>query len=334
MPDTHNTAERRMVVAPMMELTDRHYRYLACLLTRHTFLYTEMLTCQTVIHGDRSYLIWHAYNESPVVLQLGSSDVREMAAAAAICAEWGYDEINMNVGCPSDRLQAGRFSACLMAEPELVRNVVSAMRQAVKCRLGIDRDDSYKTLHDFVKQVSESGCKIFIVHAHRAWLDVLSPKENRRIPPLRYEYVHRLKQAFPHLHISINGGIETLDAAQAHLQVVDGVMIGHAAYYHPAILADADRQLCADLPGGSQATTDIDGLTEVARQYALCMQGWIDLGIRTSALSRHLVSLFQELPGPRLWRRHLSEQAGKTRDAVALVEQAVAHVHELLRRSA
>ncbi len=327
-------------MAPMMELTDRHYRHLARLLTRHTLLYTEMLTCKAVIHGDRPYLLGRDASESPVVLQLGGSDVAEMAQAAAIGAEWGYEEINMNVGCPSDRVKAGRFGACLMAEPQLVRDVVAGMQQAVdipvtvKCRLGIDRDDSYEALESFVEKVAESGCRYFTVHARKAWLDGLSPKENRSIPPLRYEYVYRLKQAFPQLHISINGGIDSLDAAVQHLQQVDGVMIGRAAYYSPAILAEADQRIFADLPGGLPGGSDTDSLAAVARAYARYMQTWIDQGVRTSALSRHLVSLFQEVPGARLWRRHISEHAGKTTDAVALVDQALEYVVDNVRRTA
>lgn len=324
----------------MMELTDRHYRYLARLLTRHTLLYTEMLTCKAVIHGDRPYLLGRHESETPVVLQLGGSDVEEMAAAAAIGAQWGYEEINMNVGCPSDRVKAGRFGACLMAEPLLVRDVVAGMRQAVdvpvtvKCRLGIDRDDSYDALKCFVEQVAESGCSYFTVHARKAWLDGLSPKENRTIPPLRYEYVYRLKQDFPQLHISINGGIDKLADALEHLKQVDGVMIGRAAYYSPAILAEADQRLFADMPGGRAGSRSIESLTGVARAYAQYMQGWIDEGVRTSALSRHLVPLFQDVPGARLWRRHISEQAGQTRDAISLVDQALQYIFDNVRRSA
>lgn len=324
----------------MMELTDRHYRYLARLLTRHTLLYTEMLTCKAVIHGDRSYLLGKNEAEGPVVLQLGGSDVAEMAEAAAIGAQWGYDEINMNVGCPSDRVKAGRFGACLMAEPVLVRDVVAGMRAAVdvpvtvKCRLGIDRDDSYEALESFIEQVAASGCQHFIVHARKAWLDGLSPKENRTIPPLRYEYVYRLKQAYPQLHITINGGIDTLDASLEHLQHVDGVMMGRAAYYSPAMLAEADQRIFAELPGGYRHVADLDTLSEIALAYARYMQGWIDQGVRMSALSRHLVSLFQEVPGARLWRRHMSENAGKSTDAVAVVGQALEYVASEARRTA
>ncbi|ASJ74755.1 tRNA dihydrouridine(20/20a) synthase DusA [Granulosicoccus antarcticus] len=340
MPEPFDKAHRKLVVAPMMELTDRHYRYLARLLTRHTLLYTEMLTCKAVIHGDRSYLLGKHAAEGPVVLQLGGSDVAEMAQAAAIGAEWGYDEINMNVGCPSDRVKAGRFGACLMAEPQLVRDVVAGMAAAVdvpvtvKCRLGIDRDDSYEALESFVDQVAASGCEYFTVHARKAWLDGLSPKENRTIPPLRYEYVYRLKQAFPQLHISINGGIDSLDASLEHLQQVDGVMVGRAAYYSPAMLAESDQRIFPELAGGYEHLADLETLSAVALAYARYMQEWLDQGVRMSSLSRHLIPLFQEVPGSRLWRRHLSEHASKTTDAVALVEQALEYVTSDARRTA
>ncbi|MFK7996069.1 MAG: tRNA dihydrouridine(20/20a) synthase DusA [Granulosicoccus sp.] len=334
---------RRFVIAPMMELTDRHYRYLARLLTRHTLLYTEMLTSAAIIHGDREYLLGKHDNEGPVVLQLGGSDPLQMAEAARVGEQWGYQEINMNVGCPSDRVKAGRFGACLMAEPELVRDTVSAMRESVsipvsvKCRLGIDRDDSYEALEQFVRIVAESGCKHFTVHARKAWLDGLSPKENRTIPPLRYDYVYRLKREFPHLHISINGGIESLDATLEHLQHVDGVMVGRAAYYHPVMLAEADARVFANLPAGYSHQAEFDVLCDVARRYAHYMQGWKDKGVRLSAMSRHLVALFQQVPGARLWRRHISEQASKAPDAITLIEEALNYLRieaEQARRSA
>lgn len=329
MPETFNAQHRRLVVAPMMELTDRHYRFLARLLTRHTLLYSEMLTCKAIIHGDREYLLGKDGVDGPVVLQLGGSDVTEMAEAAAIGEQWGYDEINMNVGCPSDRVKAGRFGACLMAEPELVRDVVAGMQAkvhvpvTVKCRLGIDRDDSYEALESFVDTVAQSGCSHITVHARKAWLDGLSPKENRTIPPLRYEYVYRLKEAYPNLHITINGGIDNLNDAQMHLQHVDGVMMGRAAYYRPAILAEADSRLFSDLPAGYEHQADLPTLSQVAREYAAYMQGWMNKGVRLSAMSRHLVSLFQEVPGARLWRRHISENAGKATDAMSLINGAL-----------
>lgn len=330
----------------MMELTDRHYRYLARLLTRHTLLYTEMLTGAAVIHGDRDYLLGKQNLEEPVVLQLGGSDPAEMATAAAIGETWGYQEINMNVGCPSDRVKAGRFGACLMAEAGLVRDVVSAMQMAVsipvsvKCRLGIDRDDSYAALESFVNTVMDSGCRHFVVHARKAWLDGLSPKENRSVPPLRYEYVYRLKQQFPQLHITINGGVETLEQALEHLQLVDGVMIGRAAYYRPTMLAAADSLLFEELGNDHADAASLrhgdtqEQLVQVARSYAIYMQSWVDRGVRLSALSRHLVALFQQVPGARLWRRHISEQAGKTTNAIQLVDDALAFVCTPAERSA
>lgn len=323
----------------MMELTDRHYRFLARLLTRHTLLYTEMLTCKALIHGDRDYLLGKDPVEGPVVLQLGGSDIQDMAEAAHIGEQWGYHEINMNVGCPSDRVKAGRFGACLMAEPKLVRDVVAAMRArvaipvTVKCRLGIDRDDSYEALQSFVSTVLESGCEHVIVHARKAWLDGLSPKENRSIPPLRYEYVHRLKQEFPDLHITLNGGIHTLDEVQAQLSEVDGVMIGRAAYYHPSLLAEADSRIFAELDDGYTHSADIAALSKVAMAYAEYMQRWMDDGVRFSAMSRHLVSLFQEVPGARLWRRHISENS-RSNCALTVVEAALAHITAQSRQTA
>ena len=331
---------RRLAIAPMMELTDRHYRYLARLMTRHTLLYTEMLTSAAVVHGDRDYLLGKSDVEGPVVLQLGGSEPKQMAEAAQIGEQWGYDEINMNVGCPSDRVKAGRFGACLMAEAGLVADNVEAMQKAVgipvsvKCRLGIDRDDSYEALSSFVKVVAAAGCQYFIVHARKAWLDGLSPKENRSIPPLRYDYVYRLKREFSHLHITINGGIETLEAASEHLTQVDGVMMGRAAYYQPALLIQADQQLFPELPDGrvfacaGDAPDQNEALYDIARGYANYMQQWMDKGVRLSAMSRHVVSLFQNVPGARLWRRHISEQANQAPDALCLIEGAITHLQQ------
>lgn len=323
---------RRIAVAPMMELTDRHFRFLLRLLTRHSLLYTEMLTSKAVLHGDRDYLLGMQAVESPVVLQLGGSDPAEMAAASKIGEAWGYCEINMNVGCPSDRVKSGRFGACLMAEPDLVAACFSAMQAAVaipvsvKCRLGIDRDDSYLVVEDFVRRVSAAGCRYFIVHARKAWLDGLSPKQNRTVPPLRYEYVYRLKQAFPDLHITINGGIESWDAVQDHLQHVDAVMLGRKAYHDPAFMSQADALMHVGLADTIAPMQDIAALASVARNYARYMQSWSDKGVRISALSRHLLALFQQVPGARQWRRHLSEQAGRTSDAIELVENALSFV--------
>ena len=319
---------RKLVIAPMMELTDRHFRFLARQLTRHTLLYTEMLTAKAVIHGDRDYLLDTDADDAPLVLQLGGSDPVEMAEAATIGEAYGYNEININCGCPSDRVKSGRFGACLMAEPELVNSLVSTMQSAVKipvsvkCRLGIDRDDSYQVVEDFVRKVADGGCESFVVHARKAWLDGLSPRENRTVPPLRYEYVYRLKEAFPHLHITINGGLDTWDGITQQLEQVDGVMIGRQAYYHPSFLGEADTRIFFDAPEG-KPVPDIDDLKTIARSYAHYMQGWMEQGVRLSALSRHLVALFQEVPGARLWRRHLSEQASKSSSAITLVDDAL-----------
>jgi len=316
-----------------MELTDRHYRYLARRLTRCAVLYTEMLTTGAVLNGDKAYLLGKDPGDNPVVLQLGGSDPVAMAESAAVGEAWHYDAINMNVGCPSDRVKSGRFGACLMAEPQLVGECVQAMQAAVKipvtvkCRLGIDRDDSYEALRRFIDTVASAGCQHFIVHARKAWLDGLSPRENRTIPPLRYEYVYRLKQQFPSLRIDINGGITTLDDAQEHLTQVDGVMIGREAYYNPAILLNADEQIFQtpfERPSERDGEQDkVNTLASIARDYAQYMQGQYEAGVRINAMSRHVVALYQGVPGARLWRRHISEHASKATDAIELVEQAL-----------
>jgi len=323
---------RRFAVAPMMELSDRHFRYLARLLSRHSLLYTEMLTSKAIIHGDRDYLLGTDEVDHPVVLQIGGSDPAQMAEAASVGQSWGYDEVNINVGCPSDRVQSGRFGACLMAEPETVASCVRAMQDAVsipvsvKCRLGIDRDDSYEVLEQFVRQVADAGCEVFIVHARKAWLDGLSPKENRTIPPLRYPYVYRLKETLPELHITINGGVETWDDVQQHLRYVDGVMSGRKAYYTPGFLGLADQRVFSDMPDPMPPISDAQALANVAREYAKYVQTWVDKGIRASALTRHMVALYHDMPGARLWRRHLSENAVRCTDVPQLVEDGLIHV--------
>lgn len=327
--------QKRLSVAPMMELTDRHFRYLMRLLTRHTVLFTEMLTAKAVIHGDRDYLLGMDEGEHATILQLGGCLPDEMAEAARIGEQWGYREININVGCPSDRVKSGKFGAALMAEPTTVARCVAAMRAAVdipvtvKCRLGIDRSDSYEALEQFVAVVADAGCEEFIVHARKAWLDGLSPKENRNVPPLLYDRVHRLKSDRPELQVAINGGIDNWDSVSTHLALVDSVMIGRRAYYQPAFMVHADSTAFASLANGYPADDTIPALAAHARTYALYMQSWVDQGVRLSALSRHIVALFQAVPGAKQWRRHISEQAGKTNNAVQLVEQALLHVEHL-----
>ncbi len=320
----------------MMELTDRHYRYLMRRLTRCTVLYTEMLTTAAVLNGDKEYLLGKDAGDNPVVLQLGGSDPIALAEAASIGEAWRYDAINLNVGCPSDRVKSGRFGACLMAEPELVGNCVQAMQAAVnipvtvKCRLGIDREDSYEALSSFVNTVASKGCRHFIVHARKAWLDGLSPKENRTIPPLRYEYVYRLKEEFPSLKIDINGGIVSLDETTEHLRHVDGVMIGREAYYNPSCLLQADSLVYGQTGPHNQGheRSETAMLADVARDFAQYMQSQYESGVRINAMSRHLVALYQSIPGARLWRRHLSEHASGAQDAIELVDTALSYVFD------
>ncbi|XXF76166.1 tRNA dihydrouridine(20/20a) synthase DusA [Myxococcaceae bacterium GXIMD 01537] len=312
-------------VAPMMDWTDRHCRFFHRQLSRHTLLYTEMLTTGAVLHGDRDRLLGFTPAEHPVALQLGGSDPAQLAAAARIGEEWGYDEINLNVGCPSDRVQSGRFGACLMAEPDLVARLVASMREAVripvtvKSRIAIDELEEWPTLEDFVRRVSAAGCTRFIVHARKAWLQGLSPRENRDVPPLRYELVHRLKAEFPHLDISINGGIKTLDAAAEHLQHVDGVMIGRAAYENPYLLAEADARLF----GSTQPPPERHAVVEAMLPY---IEDFRRQGAPLSAITRHMLGLFQGLPGARAWRRHLSENAHKGGAGPEVVSAALALV--------
>jgi tRNA-dihydrouridine synthase A len=312
-------------VAPMMDWTDRNCRFFHRQISRHTLLYTEMLTTGAVLHGDRERLLGFSPAEHPVALQLGGSDPAQLAQAARIGEEWGYDEINLNCGCPSDRVQSGRFGACLMAEPELVARLVGAMREAVripvtvKSRIAIDEMEEWSTLEDFVRRISAAGCTRFIVHARKAWLQGLSPKENRDVPPLRYELVHRLKAGFPHLDISINGGIRTLEAAAEHLRHVDGVMIGRAAYENPYILADADRRFF----GGTQAPRERHAVVEAMLPY---IEERLKQGAPLSAITRHMLGLFQGLPGARAWRRYLSENVHKPGAGPEVVSAALAQV--------
>lgn len=329
------TPDPRLSVAPMMALTDRHFRYLMRLITRQAVLYTEMVTAEAVIHGNRDNLLGHDPTEAPLVLQLGGSEPGAMAEAAAIGEAAGYHEVNINVGCPSDRVQHGRFGACLMAEPHTVAACVREMQLAVaipvtvKCRIGIDRSDSDDLLFAFVEQVAAAGCRHFIVHARKAWLDGLNPRENRTIPPLRYPTVYRLKQKMPALTITINGGITDWTAVKAHLREVDGVMIGRQAYYHPASMLPADQILDGGLPDNHHVDTapnlvTFDRLRLVASAYADYMKREQQrCGTPLSVMTRHLVALFQQVPGARLWRRTLSSDLRHYSDPVVLVEQAL-----------
>jgi len=295
-------------VAPMMDWTDRHDRFFLRLISRRVRLYTEMVSTGAVLHGDRGRLLGFDPAEHPMALQLGGSDPGELAESARIGADLGYDEINLNCGCPSDRVQHRRFGACLMGEPELVAEGVAAMRAAVsipvtvKCRIGIDDRDGYDDLRRFIEIVAAAGCDTFAVHARKAWLQGLSPKENREVPPLRHGEVHRLKREFPGLTVVLNGGILDLDAAERQLAHVDGVMIGRAAYQNPWILAEADRRLFGD--EGPPPTRH--GVVEAFLPY---VEAQCAAGERLAAMSRHILGLFQGRPGARAWRRHLSVHA-------------------------
>lgn len=298
---------RRVSVAPMMDWTDRHCRYFHRLLSPHALLYTEMVTSGAILHGDRDHLLAFNPEEHPLALQLGGSDPEELARCTRIAQARGYDEVNLNVGCPSDRVQRGRFGACLMLEPELVRDCIAAMLEVaevpvtVKCRLGVDECDSFDYFSDFLHTVAESGCSVFIVHARKAWLSGLSPRENREIPQLRYDWVYRFKQQQPQWTVVLNGGVTQVDEVATHLQQVDGVMLGRAAYHNPWILVDIQQQL--DLQPELPQRADI-----VYRMQDYCRRQ-TELGVPVKHISRHMLGLFQGLPGARRWRRWISENA-------------------------
>ena len=306
----------------MMDWTDRHCRFFHRQLSAHALLYTEMVTADAVILGRRERLLSFDPAEHPVALQLGGSDRGKLAEAAAIGEQWGYDEINLNVGCPSDRVQEGRFGACLMAEPQLVATCVDAMRQrvavpvTVKCRIGIDDQDSEADLEKFVTAVAAAGCRVLIVHARKAWLKGLSPKENREIPPLDYARVHRLKQRHPDLTVVINGGFATLDEAALQLEMVDGVMLGRAAYQTPYLLADVDRRLY----GAATAKPTRRQVIEAMLPY---IERHIASGGRLNNVVRHMLGLYHGEAGARAFRRYLSENAtGPAAGAEVLGEAA------------
>jgi tRNA-dihydrouridine synthase A len=318
----------RLCIAPMMDWSDHHCRYFWRLLTKEALLYTEMVTTGALIHGDRQRFLHYNTEEHPIALQLGGSNPTDLARCARWAQDWHYDEVNLNCGCPSDRVQSGMFGACLMAQPQLVADCVKAMVDAcdipvtVKHRIGIDDMESYQQLTDFIEPIAQAGCKTFIVHARKAWLQGLSPKQNREVPPLNYPWVYQLKRDFPNLNIVINGGIQTLEQSQAHLEQVDGVMIGREAYQNPWLLAEVDRQIFGvDRPAASRDHVMEQLLPYVEQQLAL--------GARLNHITRHILGLFQGEPGAKKFRRHLSEnayqkdaQAMVLRDAYALVVEA------------
>jgi tRNA-dihydrouridine synthase A len=313
----------RFSVAPMMDWTDRHDRFFLRLMSKRARLYTEMVTADAIRHGDRAKLLDFNAEEHPLALQLGGSDPQALAEAAKIGEDWGYDEINLNVGCPSDRVQSGQFGACLMQEPDLVADCMAAMRDAVsipvtvKSRIGVDEQDPNEALFALVEKCKKAGVVHFIVHARKAWLEGLSPKENRDVPPLDYELVYDLKRADPELLISINGGIETLEESAAHLTQVDGVMLGRAPYKNPYLMASVD----ADLFGDKTPAPTREEIVHALIPYA---EKLVANGTPLHALTRHVMGLFQGMPGGRLWRRHLSENAPKRGDDASVLREALA----------
>ncbi|HWU50869.1 MAG TPA: tRNA dihydrouridine(20/20a) synthase DusA [Asticcacaulis sp.] len=312
----------RFSVAPMMDWTDRHCRAFHRALTKQALLYTEMVTAKAVIHGDRERLIGFDPVEHPVALQLGGSDPDELAQCARIAADRGYDEVNLNCGCPSDRVQSGAFGACLMREPQLVADCMQAMREAapipatVKCRIGVDDQAPREALFALVEACENAGVTAFIVHARKAWLQGLSPKENRDIPPLDYELVYELKRARPDLTIAINGGIGSLDEAEAHLAQVDGVMLGRAAYHEPALLGQADRRIFGEATGDVGPFAALDA-------YRPYMQAQLEAGTPLSHMTRHMLGLMHGLPGARAFRRILTVDSIAPGAGLEVLDRAV-----------
>lgn len=302
------TYPHKIILAPMMDLTDRHCRFFLRQISRHFLLYTEMIVAKALIHGDRAKLLAYHPEEHPLCLQLGGSDPKELAMAAGWGEDHGYDEINLNVGCPSDRVQAGEFGLCLMKRPGLVAECVSEMKSrlkipvSVKTRIGYDEVDHYEALHAFVSLLIEAGVDQLSVHARKGWLHGLSPKENRTIPPLQYEVVYRLKRDFPHLSIAINGGIETLDAIRSHLKKVDAVMLGRAAYYDCYLLAEVDRLFYG-------AATPVSTREEILEKIRPYLESEVQKGTPLSSMTRHLMGLYHGQPNAKRWRRTLSAPA-------------------------
>ncbi|GLQ55120.1 tRNA dihydrouridine(20/20a) synthase DusA [Devosia nitrariae] len=317
-----NYLDRRFSIAPMMDWTDRHCRYLHRLLTRRALLFTEMVASAALVHGDAERLLAFSSAEQPVALQLGGSDPQELAAATRLADAAGYTEVNLNVGCPSDRVQSGRFGACLMAEPELVAECVVAMREVtgkpvtVKCRIGIDDQDTEESLDRFADAMVGAGVAAIYVHARKAWLKGLSPKENRTIPPLDYDRVYRLRRRLAPLPVMINGGIETLDAAVDHFEHVDGVMLGRAAYHDPMLLADVDARIFGEPDRSATLETIMGGM----RAYA---EAELAAEVRINQITRHMLGLANGLPGARRFRQILSTEACRKGAGVEVLDEAM-----------
>ncbi|MFT4520655.1 MAG: tRNA-dihydrouridine synthase A [Halioglobus sp.] len=310
----------------MMDWSDHNCRFFWRLLSRQALLYTEMVTTGALIHGDRERFLYFNQEEHPVALQVGGSDPTDLAQCASWAQQWGYDEINLNCGCPSDRVQSGMFGACLMAKPQLVADCIKAMVDAcdipvtVKHRIGIDAMESYEELMGFIDPVAAAGCSVFIVHARKAWLQGLSPKENREIPPLNYDWVYQVKKDRPDLTIVINGGIQTLAECQTHLEQVDGVMIGREAYQNPWMLAQVDSLLYG-------IDTPVQSREDVINALLPYVEQQLQRGVPLNRMTRHILGLFQGVPGARKFRRHLSENAYKKEAGLNVLTDAFALVH-------
>lgn len=318
---TNKTIDRRFCVAPMLDCTDRHERYLLSLISQHSVLYSEMVTTGALLFGETERFLEFDPVPNPVVLQLGGSEPEAMAKCAELAQQFNYDEVNINVGCPSDRVQSGSFGACLMLQPELVAENVRAMKSAtdlpvtVKCRIGVDEQEPKQALWTLVEQVANAGCEVFLVHARKAWLQGLSPKQNRDVPPLDYPLVYQLKQDFPELEIVINGGITTLEQCKMHLEQVDGVMVGREAYSNPFLLSTVDEQLYQVADRGVSRELVLEKYIDYAQQQ-------LEQGVRLNQLTRHVVGLFHGEPRSRLWRRYISENAHLPNSGVEVLHQA------------
>jgi len=321
----------RFCVAPMLDWTDRHERYFLRLMSRHARLYTEMVTTGAMLNGDRARHLDYHPAEHPLALQVGGSNPDELARCAELAQQWQYDEINLNVGCPSDRVQSGRFGACLMADPELVTRCIRAMQQAcdipvtVKSRIGIDEHDSDEFLWRFIQPLYDAGCRIFVVHARIALLDGLSPKENREIPPLQYDRVERLKTAFPDACIVLNGGIRSIEQSQELLQTFDGVMLGREIYQNPYIMTEVDNALFGE-------HNPVMSRSDVIQAFLPYMQEQLANGVSLHHMTRHILGLYKGQPGGKQFRRHLSENAWRKGSGISVLEDAVT-MAESLRNS-
>ncbi len=330
----------RLSVAPMMDWTDRYCRKFHRLISRDALLYTEMVTTGAIIYGDRDKLLGFDPCEHPVACQLGGSNPADLAAAARVAQEYGYDEINLNVGCPSDRVQSGRFGACLMQEPELVAACVGEMKAAVsipvtvKCRIGVDEQDPEQALDALADAVLKTGCDALWVHARKAWLKGLSPKENRDVPPLDYQRVYRLKQRLPQVYVGLNGGVVDMEQAAEHLRHVDGVMLGRAAYHNPWILSQADALSAAPEGRAEGEGAQMKSRVDIVHDYLPFIEDQLARGVKLSYMTRHILGLFQSVPGARTWRRHLTVEAVKPGAGVEVVLAALEAVAPIENESA